>query len=120
MGWDTVTGTYNQDNLILAGFPVKPRAITLSAGDLARGCVLGRKTADDEYIACVHDAVDGSQVPRCVLAEDTDATGGDTETLAYWTGIFDENKLTFGGSSTIADLRELMWDNNLFTEDASD
>lgn len=51
-------------------------------------------------------AVDGSQDPVAVLAKDTDATAADVETVAYETGEFNDNAVTFGTGHTAASVVE--------------
>lgn len=46
--------------------------------------------------------VDGSENPYAVLAEDVDATSADKVVTGYLSGDFNEAKLVFGGSDTIA------------------
>jgi len=43
---------------------------------------------------------DGSQVMDCVLSRDTDATSTDVDTIAYYSGLFNIEALTFGGTDT--------------------
>jgi hypothetical protein len=53
---------------------------------------------------------DGSQVPAVILAEDTNATGADKVTIAYFGGVFDENAITYGTAHTAASTREALRD----------
>lgn len=62
------------------------------------------------------NAVDGSQSPIAVLAENADATLSDKVAGAYLTGIFNESKLVFGGSDTVATHKEAMRKIGLFTK----
>ena len=54
------------------------------------------------YSLSLAAAVDGSQVPRAVLAIDTDASGADTVAPAYFTGEFADLMCTFGTGHTQA------------------
>lgn len=120
MGWDTVTGTYTPDNLIVNTIPTISYTITILSGEnLSRGCVVGSQTSGGKYIACDHTAVDGSEDPVAVLMEDCDATGGDVDCGVYVFGHFNSDALTFGGSSTIADLKHAMRLNGLYVSDAN-
>jgi hypothetical protein len=58
--------------------------------------------ATDKYVPCVASAIDGSQVPAAVLAADTDATGADAATVAYFAGEFAFEKMTVDASWTSA------------------
>lgn len=51
-------------------------------------------------------ATDGSQTPNYVLAQDVDASGGDTEAIAYETATVVATALTLGAGHTVASIRE--------------
>lgn len=53
-------------------------------------------------------AVDGSEHPYAVLAQDADASDGDKVTVAYIRAQVNEDALSFGGSDTIDTHREEM------------
>lgn len=81
--------------------------ITLISGqNLTRGAVLGKITASGKYNLSLSAAADGSQTPDAILAEDTNASGGDKATVAYIRGDFDSSALTFGASHTVASTKE--------------
>ena len=101
------SATFNLDGLLIGEHPVTSRQITLLSGEnRARGAVLGKITATGKYQLSASAAVDGSEVPDAILAEDTDASGGDVATPAYFTGGFDESKLVLGTAHTAASIRE--------------
>ena len=101
------SSSYSPDGLLIGEHPVTSRPITLISGqNLARGAVLGKITASGKYTLSTSGAADGSQTPDCVLAEATDASGGDVATAAYFTGGFDENKLVLGSAHTVASIKE--------------
>ena len=82
------------------------RKVTLAAGqNLARGALLGKVTSGGAYVLSLSAAVDGSQTPVAVLAHDTDATSGDTETLIYERGDFNQSAVTFGTGHTAESVR---------------
>lgn len=60
--------------------------------------------ASGDYIGCVKTAVDGSQNPVAILADDADASSGPVTTGAYVMGEFNGNALTFDASWTLATL----------------
>lgn len=53
-------------------------------------------------------ATDGTQIPDAILAEDCDASGGDTAGIAYITGTFNSEYMTFGSGHTVASTRETL------------
>jgi hypothetical protein len=83
------------------------RSITLITGqNLTRGAVLGKITAGGKYNLSLSAAVDGSETPDLILAEDTDATAADVVTLAYSRGDFNQTALTLGTAHTVASILE--------------
>ena len=101
------SATFNLDGLLIGEHPVTSRQITLLSGEnRARGAVLGKITATGKYKLSDPGAVDGSQTPDSILAEDTDASAADKATIAYFTGGFDESKLVLGGAHTADSIRE--------------
>lgn len=63
-----------------------------------------------KYIKSLSAAVDGSQAPAVLLAEDCDASAGDKVTVAYFHGTFNENAITYGTGQTAANVREALRD----------
>lgn len=59
-----------------------------------------------KYNLSLSAAVDGSQTPDLILAEDTNASAGDKTTVAYARGDFLESKLTIGTAHTADSIRE--------------
>lgn len=59
-----------------------------------------------KYTLSLAAAVDGSQVPDLILAEDTNATAADKVTVAYYSGQFIEAALTLGAGHTANSIRE--------------
>lgn len=108
-------GTYTHDNLI-AGDAVNmvTESITLDTGNLSRGALLGRVTATGKYILSLAAASDGSEVPRAILAENTDATAADKVTVAYLTGEFNTAAMTFGTGHTAASTKDGLRDLGIF------
>ena len=72
--------------------------IASGAGVLKRGTVLGQETASGKYKTADSTKDDGSQVGSAVLMHDVDATSTDVKTEAYISGMFNKEKLIFGGS----------------------
>jgi hypothetical protein len=61
-----------------------------------------------EYVVSKAAAIDGSQTPDCILAEDVDATAADVTVPAYFTGQFNAGALTIGAGHTVASIREAL------------
>lgn len=99
------TDTFAPDRLLIGGH-VTSRKVTIDTGVLVRGTVLGKVTSGGKYIKSASAAMDGSQTPDAILAEDVDATAADKEAMAYFTGDFDETALTLGASHTVDSIRE--------------
>ncbi|MBX6382086.1 MAG: head decoration protein [Microbispora sp.] len=106
--------TFTPDRLI-AGVnigPVTEDATLVSGQNLTRGAVLGRITASGKLTLSTSAANDGSETPYAILAEDTDASGGDKTCTVYVAGEFNANALTFGTghtattAATVAALRD--------------
>ncbi len=107
----TSQGTYTPDGLIVGTDDLQTRQITLISGqNLARGAVLGKITASGKYTLSLSASSDGSQTPAVILAEATDASGGDKVTVAHFGGVFDENAITLGTGHTKASVREALRD----------
>ncbi|MBR1150098.1 head decoration protein [Bradyrhizobium sp. JYMT SZCCT0428] len=104
----------SQDALVLG--PTTSRQITLEAGNLIRGAVLGQHEEGSDsdpgggYILSVAAASDGSQTPKVILAEDCDASGGAKTTVAYFAGTFNEEQLSFGAGHDKYSVRESLRD----------
>lgn len=98
---------FTHDRLIAHEGTVVARQITLISGqNLVRGAVLGKITASGKYNLSLSAAGDGSQTPDLILAEDTDASGGDKLTTAYEAGVFQSAALTLGSAHTLASIQE--------------
>lgn len=81
-------------------------SITLLSGqNLARGALLGKVTASGKYVLSLAAAGDGSQTPVAILAIDTNATGGDKVTNAYFRGDFQADAVTYGTGHTAANTK---------------
>lgn len=100
--------SYAPDQLIAGEFDglVAEKITVISGQNLLRGTVIGKITASGKYTLSLTTAVDGSQTPDFVLAEDCNATGGDKIAVAYSRGDFNAQKLILGASHTIASIKE--------------
>lgn len=94
---------FNPTALRAGDFPMLSRPVVLLSGQvLPRGAVIGVITATGKYTLSAQAASDGSQVPKAILAADTDASAGDTTAPAYFTGEFGDLMMTFGTGHTQA------------------
>lgn len=101
------TETLAQDSFWAGEYP-RPvlAAVTIAAGALTKGAVLGRKTADDKFILSASAVGDGSEVPAAVLYEDVDATEGEQTATVVLEGMVAESALNFG---TGHDAASVLW-----------
>lgn len=111
--------SHTPDNLI-AGHkpPAKAVPITLLSGEnVVRGEVLGEITASGKFAAALGASTDGSQNPRAIAAEDIDASAADAEGHAYVEGEFNQDQITLGAGLTVADIKQDLWDLNIYLVD---
>lgn len=74
--------------------------------------------ASGKYIKSLAAATDGSQTPVAVLAEDADASSGDVTTVAYISGEFNSNAMTFGTGHTAASAKDALQALNIYLRDS--
>ena len=111
----TDQGEYKPCNLIAGEYPRIERIITIASGSaLTKGSVLGRVTASGKFILSESDTTDGSETPDTILAEDVDASEEDKQAVVYFSGEFNENALTLGGSFTLDDIRAGLRSKSIF------
>jgi hypothetical protein len=74
--------------------------VTIAAGALEPGTVLGKVTVGSKYVAHDPDANDGSQTAVAVLWDQADASAGDTPAVALVRGpaIVNRHDLVFAGT----------------------
>lgn len=94
-------------SLIAGDFPRVSRLVTVAAGAgvLPAGAVLGQVTATAKHVLSVAAAEDGSETLDVVLGESVDATAADATAVAYLTGEFHADALTFGAGHTASGAR---------------
>ena len=61
-----------------------------------------------KYVSSLAAAVDGSQHPKGILVNDTDASLADAEALMYTSGVFSAEALTIGAGHTVDSVREAL------------
>ena len=71
-----------------------------------------------KWVLSLSTAVDGSQVPRGILADDTDASAADKTANIYIAGKFDQRALTYGSSHTFASVVEELREKNIYLRDS--
>ena len=120
----TASGFSNQDSyvpdrLFAGDFHRETTKVTIASSvALTRGAVLGRVTADGKYLLSASGAVDGSEVPDAILADDADASGGDVEAIVYRSGEFNEDRVTLGTGHTVASIRQGLRERSIFLKKA--
>lgn len=111
-------GTFTHPNLIAGEYPRVERKITVASGNnLPAGTVLGRVTADGKMVAVDTTlTASGAHTPYAVLAHAVDASAGDAEGIAYLSGDFNEEALSYGGDDTILNHRDALRALNIYTQ----
>lgn len=117
-----VKETHTPDILVAGNFPQVTGSVVITAGEgeLSRGAVLGRVTADGKYRLCNKANADGSQSARVVLADAVDATQEASGAPVYLTGQFNEAAVSFGGDSEVDDHKEELRELGIFLTSASE
>ena len=101
--------TKSYDNLIVAGFPITNRDMTLLSGQVVqRGQVLGKVTATGKLKAYTSGASDGSETPYAIAADDTDASGGDTVIAPYIQAHVSQDALIFAATDDYDTAAEIL------------
>ena len=91
------------DGLLVDHFPpADVMSVTVKSGEgaLKRGSVLAMDSADGKMSFLAAES-SGTLDANCILAEDVDASSGDTVALAYRTGHFAANRLLTKGEYTL-------------------
>ena len=111
----TAHESFVQDNLVAGDLPTVTRKGTIGgAAPRLRGDVLGEITASPgNYLLSLSAAVDGTEVPSAILAEDIDVTGGDLEQIIYDAGHFNEDAINLGTAHTVASVRDGLRDKGI-------
>lgn len=108
-------GSFVPDSLHAGDFPIRTRKVTLVSGqNLTRGALLGQITAGGKYTLSLSAAGDGSNTPKAILAEDTDASGGDKDAVVYISGDFNQDAITYGTGHTAASVIDGLRDLNIY------
>lgn len=112
----TTERKYEWDNLVAGDHPRVTRGITIAngEGELARGSVLGKVTASDEYRLSASASSDGSEDVAVILAEDVDASASAVESVAYFSGEFNEDRIILGDGHTLDAVRDPLRDLSIY------
>ena len=63
-----------------------------------------------KFLKAIAAATDGSAAPKCILADDADATSADIGAPAYFEGEFAHEKLTYGAGHTATTVEQAFRD----------
>lgn len=108
-------GSYVPDSLHAGDFPIRTEKVTVITGqNLVRGALLGKITASGKVNLSLSAAGDGSNTPYAILAEDVDATAEDKEAVAYISGDFNADAITYGAAHTAASVKDGLRDKNIY------
>ncbi len=84
-------------------FAIADGATDFAVGD---GFDITIAAGSGKYKLSAAAATDGSQIPDCILAVDTDASAADVATMAYFRAQVDDSKVVLGSGHTAASIRE--------------
>lgn len=107
------TASQEPDNLIVGHeVPSLIQGLVLEAGQgvLEKGSVLGVITKSKKGKLCNSTNEDGSEAAKFILSKRVDTSSGDVITIAYKSGIFNKDKLIFGGNDSAEDHRTKLRD----------
>lgn len=103
-------GAYSTDHI---AFTFTAGATPMIAGDSFTVTVAA---GNGKYIKSLAAAVDGTQDPIAVLAEDMDASSAEQTTLGYIRGCFNEDALVYGTGHTAASVKEALRARDIYLE----
>ncbi|UNK26224.1 head decoration protein [Serratia plymuthica] len=94
------------DQLVSGPLQLVTDSVTIGvSGALKRGTVLGVVTATGAYIPSKKDATDGSENPSAILVDNVDTTTTAQTGGVYLMGEFNQHRLIFDATWTIAELK---------------
>ncbi|MFM4022997.1 head decoration protein, partial [Klebsiella variicola] len=91
---------------------------TITGGTFLRGTVLGKITASGKYTKSVKTATDGSQNPVAILVDNVDASTTDQNGGLYLMGEFNQNRIVYDNTWTVADLKSALRPLAIFLKDS--
>lgn len=94
------------DQLVSGPLQLVTDSVTIGvSGELKRGTVLGVVTGTGAYIPSKKDATDGSEKPSAILVDNVDTTTTAQTGGVYLMGEFNQHRLIFDATWTIAELK---------------
>lgn len=106
------------DQLVSGPLQLVTDSVTIGvSGVLKRGTVLGMITASGSYIPSKKDATDGSEKPVAILVDNVDTTTTAQTGGVYLMGEFNQNRLIFDATWTIAGLKAALRPLAIFLRD---
>ncbi|MGP2871883.1 head decoration protein [Serratia ureilytica] len=107
------------DQLVSGPLQLVTDSVTIGvSGALKRGTVLGVVTATGAYIPSKKDATDGSEKPSAILVDNVDTTTTVQTGGVYLMGEFNQNRLIFDASWTVAELKAQFRPLGIFLRDS--
>ena len=103
----SVTRESLENNPVLAGEtqPITEKVTVLTGQTLTAGSVVGLVTASGKAKLLDSASADGSEAFYGVLMDDVDASAADVEAMVYIKAHVRSDRLTLGGSTTVADIK---------------
>ena len=109
---------YVPDQLVVSTLQLVTDSGTITGGTFLRGTVLGKITASGKYTKSVKTATDGSQNPVAILVDNVDASTTDQNGGLYLMGEFNQNRIVYDNTWTVADLKSALRPLAIFLKDS--
>lgn len=111
----TVAVAYSNEHL---GLTISDGAADFIVGDTF---TIAITEGSGKYTLALAASVDGSELYEnmCVLAKDTDASSGDVTTTGWFSGEYNENKVTFGTGVTFANSKNELCKYSIYLVEAT-
>ncbi|EPD4090381.1 head decoration protein [Klebsiella quasipneumoniae] len=106
------------DQLVVSTLQLVTDSGTITGGTFLRGTVLGKITASAKYTKSVKTATDGSQNPVAILVDNVDASTTDQNGGLYLMGEFNQNRIVYDNTWTVADLKSALRPLAIFLKDS--
>lgn len=111
------TSAVTSDNLISGVFPLVTKQFTILSGqNVLRGTLMGKISTGGKLVKSLSTEDDGSEAPHSILVRDVDASTGDKLGEVYLSGQFNQEKIIFGASHTIASTYDALRDLGIYLE----
>lgn len=106
------------DQLVVSTLQLVTDSGTITGGTFLRGTVLGKITTSGKYTKSVKTATDGSQNPVAILVDNVDASSADQNGGLYLMGEFNQNRIVYDNTWTVADLKSALRPLAIFLKDS--